>query len=68
MITSQDFAISCPALRIPPDGLGLTRDQTRETLNYFREYKLYFTNFHQHERKNNICAKVGIQNVYKTSL
>lgn len=32
---NQDFAIQFPALPIPVDGLGLTKDQTRECLNYF---------------------------------
>lgn len=34
---NEDWIIPCPALPIPPDGLGLTKDMTRETLNYFRE-------------------------------
>ncbi|XP_055845307.1 trafficking kinesin-binding protein milt isoform X1 [Episyrphus balteatus] len=33
--TNEDWFIPAPALKIPVEGLGLTKDQTRETLNYF---------------------------------
>ncbi|XP_065356318.1 trafficking kinesin-binding protein milt isoform X2 [Calliphora vicina] len=33
--SNQDWFVPAPALEIPPDGLGLTKEQTRETLNYF---------------------------------
>ncbi|XP_023298912.2 trafficking kinesin-binding protein milt isoform X3 [Lucilia cuprina] len=33
--SNQDWYVPAPALEIPPDGLGLTKEQTRETLNYF---------------------------------
>lgn len=36
--SNEDWFIPSPALPIPTEGLGLTKDQTRETLNYFREY------------------------------
>ena len=39
--SNQDWYVPAPALEIPSDGLGLTKEQTRETLNYFRKY-LYF--------------------------
>ncbi|XP_055549600.1 trafficking kinesin-binding protein milt isoform X3 [Wyeomyia smithii] len=32
---NQDWFVNYPALPIPQDGLGLTTEQTRETLNYF---------------------------------
>lgn len=39
---NQDFEfVQFPALNIPDNiGLGLSSDQIRETLNYFREYYL----------------------------
>lgn len=36
---NQDWFVNYPALPIPQDGLGLSAEQTREALNYFREYK-----------------------------
>ncbi|XP_075151715.1 trafficking kinesin-binding protein milt isoform X2 [Haematobia irritans] len=33
--SNQDWYVPAPALTIPADGLGLTKEQTRETLNYF---------------------------------
>lgn len=36
--SNQDWYVPAPALQIPPDGLGLTKEQTRETLNYFRKF------------------------------
>lgn len=33
----QDWFVPSPALPIPANGLGLNRDQIRETLNYFRK-------------------------------
>lgn len=33
--SNEDWFIPAPALKIPVEGLGLTKDQTRETLNYF---------------------------------
>lgn len=33
--SNQDWFVPTPALPIPPEGLGLTKDQVRETLNYF---------------------------------
>ncbi|XP_017469684.1 PREDICTED: trafficking kinesin-binding protein milt isoform X2 [Rhagoletis zephyria] len=33
--SNQDWYVPAPALTIPTEGLGLTREQTRETLNYF---------------------------------
>lgn len=35
---NEDWFIPFPALAVPPDGLGLSKDMCRETLNYFREY------------------------------
>ncbi|XP_062706138.1 uncharacterized protein LOC115255312 [Aedes albopictus] len=35
---NQDWFVNYPALPIPQEGLGLTTEQTREALNYFREY------------------------------
>lgn len=35
---NEDWGIKAPALEIPQKGLGLTREQTRETLHYFRKY------------------------------
>ncbi|XP_068150574.1 trafficking kinesin-binding protein milt isoform X2 [Drosophila tropicalis] len=32
---NEDWFVPAPALPIPPEGLGLTKDQTRECLNYF---------------------------------
>ncbi|EDW36965.1 GL25980 [Drosophila persimilis] len=34
---NEDWFVPAPALPIPAEGLGLTKDQTRECLNYFRE-------------------------------
>lgn len=41
--TNQDFEfVQFPALKIPDNiNLGLTSDQIRETLNYFREYSIH---------------------------
>lgn len=39
--SNQDWFVPAPALEIPPDGLGLTKEQTRETLNYFRKYSYF---------------------------
>lgn len=36
--SNQDWFVPAPALEIPSEGLGLTKEQTRETLNYFRKY------------------------------
>ncbi|XP_013107505.2 trafficking kinesin-binding protein milt isoform X2 [Stomoxys calcitrans] len=33
--SNHDWYVPSPALQIPTDGLGLTKEQTRETLNYF---------------------------------
>nr|XP_014089572.2 trafficking kinesin-binding protein milt isoform X2 [Bactrocera oleae] len=33
--SNQDWFVPAPALEIPTEGLGLTKEQTRETLNYF---------------------------------
>ncbi|XP_004533932.1 trafficking kinesin-binding protein milt isoform X2 [Ceratitis capitata] len=33
--SNQDWFVPAPALQIPTEGLGLTKEQTRETLNYF---------------------------------
>lgn len=33
--SNEDWFIPAPALKLPVEGLGLTKDQTRETLNYF---------------------------------
>lgn len=38
--SNQDWFVPAPALEIPTEGLGLTKEQTRETLNYFRKYIL----------------------------
>uniref|UniRef100_A0A1A9UT76 HAP1 N-terminal domain-containing protein n=1 Tax=Glossina austeni TaxID=7395 RepID=A0A1A9UT76_GLOAU len=35
--SNQDWYIPAPALTVPLEGLGLTKEQTRETLNYFRK-------------------------------
>lgn len=35
----QDWFVPSPALPIPEGGLALTKDQIRETLNYFRKYR-----------------------------
>ncbi|EDV98780.1 GH13507 [Drosophila grimshawi] len=35
---NEDWFVPAPALHIPVEGLGLTKEQTRECLNYFREY------------------------------
>ncbi|KQS70669.1 trafficking kinesin-binding protein milt isoform X3 [Drosophila erecta] len=32
---NEDWFVPAPALPIPPEGLGLTKEQTRECLNYF---------------------------------
>lgn len=40
--SNQDWFVPTPALEIPTEGLGLTKEQTRETLNYFRKYLLQF--------------------------
>lgn len=42
--SNQDFEfVQFPALNIPETiGLGLSSDQIRETLNYFREYLKFF--------------------------
>lgn len=37
---NEDWFVPAPALPIPPEGLGLTKEQTRECLNYFRELHL----------------------------
>jgi len=34
---NEDWFVPAPALPIPPEGLGLSKEQTRECLNYFRE-------------------------------
>lgn len=34
---NQDWFVQYPALPIPTEGLGLTTEQTREALNYFRK-------------------------------
>uniref|UniRef100_A0A182X616 HAP1 N-terminal domain-containing protein n=1 Tax=Anopheles quadriannulatus TaxID=34691 RepID=A0A182X616_ANOQN len=34
---NQDWFVQYPALPIPTEGLGLTTEQTREALNYFRQ-------------------------------
>uniref|UniRef100_A0A182FNC2 HAP1 N-terminal domain-containing protein n=1 Tax=Anopheles albimanus TaxID=7167 RepID=A0A182FNC2_ANOAL len=41
---NQDWFVQYPTLPIPTEGLGLTVEQTREVLNYFRKYicGLYF--------------------------
>ncbi|XP_059222104.1 trafficking kinesin-binding protein milt isoform X1 [Stomoxys calcitrans] len=36
--SNHDWYVPSPALQIPTDGLGLTKEQTRETLNYFQNY------------------------------
>ncbi|XP_061388525.1 trafficking kinesin-binding protein milt [Musca vetustissima] len=33
--SNQDWYVPAPALQIPTEGLGLSKEQTRETLNYF---------------------------------
>lgn len=33
--SNKDWYIPTPALEIPKEGLGLSMEQTRETLNYF---------------------------------
>lgn len=44
---NEDWFVPAPALPIPVEGLGLTKEQTRECLNYFRKslfaflYQLY---------------------------
>lgn len=38
---NQDWFCPFPALAVPADGLGLSKDMCRETLNYFREYLLF---------------------------
>ncbi|KAH8377119.1 hypothetical protein KR093_003554 [Drosophila rubida] len=35
---NEDWFVPAPALPIPVEGLGLTKEQTRECLNYFRKY------------------------------
>lgn len=40
--SNQDWYVPAPALQIPAEGLGLTKEQTRETLNYFRKCILQF--------------------------
>lgn len=37
----QDWFVPSPALKIPAEGLALNKEQIRETLNYFREYKYW---------------------------
>ncbi|KAH8306699.1 hypothetical protein KR044_006777, partial [Drosophila immigrans] len=34
---NEDWFVPAPALPIPVEGLGLTKEQTRECLNYFRK-------------------------------
>ncbi|KAH8409945.1 hypothetical protein KR009_001698 [Drosophila setifemur] len=41
---NEDWFVPAPALPIPAEGLGLTKEQTRECLNYFREF-IYIFNF-----------------------
>lgn len=36
---NNDWYIKAPALDVPDKGLGLTKEQARETLHYFREYR-----------------------------
>lgn len=42
---NQDWFVNYPALPIPQDGLGLTIEQTREALNYFRKYKQFISGY-----------------------
>lgn len=41
---NEDWFIPFPALAVPSDGLGLSKDMCRETLNYFREYQTQYLN------------------------
>lgn len=50
-----------PALKIPPEGLALNKDQIRETLNYFREYTqskphIVFVRFNYVNNRHPICG------------
>ncbi|KAH8333622.1 hypothetical protein KR059_001254 [Drosophila kikkawai] len=38
---NEDWFVPAPALPIPSEGLGLTKEQTRECLNYFREFAMF---------------------------
>lgn len=44
---NQDWFIPSPALKLGPEALGLSPDQIRETLNYFREYTHFLFLFQQ---------------------
>lgn len=39
---NEDWFVPAPALPIPVEGLGLTKEQTRECLNYFRKSHFVF--------------------------
>ncbi|KAH8329190.1 hypothetical protein KR074_005554 [Drosophila pseudoananassae] len=39
---NEDWFVPAPALPIPAEGLGLTKEQTRECLNYFRKFIFSF--------------------------
>lgn len=39
---NEDWFVPAPALPIPVEGLGLTKEQTRECLNYFRKFHFVF--------------------------
>lgn len=38
---NEDWFVPAPALPIPIEGLGLTKEQTRECLNYFRKSLIF---------------------------
>ncbi|KAH8395481.1 hypothetical protein KR215_008226, partial [Drosophila sulfurigaster] len=43
---NEDWFVPAPALPIPVEGLGLTKEQTRECLNYFRKSALQYFIFY----------------------